>query len=260
MGKKDWLDLEIEESLYELAEEEDEELCRTGKWDYIHLRNPEEMLEKIKREVPEESPEIGKAKRYRPRKLRGRLRLRIVLAAALLLTLLLGLGASGTKAYMLEVLQRSRGDEVSTKAKNADYGMREYDEEKVCQEIQEKLGVIPVRLMYQPKGMVLSAYVVHEENGDVSVQYKCDERTLNVYINKKLTETSIDWQTDGETVDKIKIEFGKTELPVYEYKDSAGQSYFSVSFEFYGTYYYLGGMLEKEEFMKILENISIKNV
>ncbi len=260
MGKKDWLDLEIEESFYELAEEEDEELCRTGKWDQVYLRDPEAMLERIKKETPEESTKTGDTKAHRPRKLRGRLRLRIVLAAALLLTLLLGLGASGTKAYMLEMLHRGRGDEISTKVNNADYEMIGYDEEEVCQEIQKKLGVIPVRLLYRPKGMVLFEYAVYEEDGEAIVQYQCDEKVLIVYINKKLAETSINWQTDGEVVDEINIALRKTELPVYEYKDPAGKSYFNTSFELYGTYYYLGGMLEKEEFMKILENIFIKNV
>ena len=50
------------------------------------------------------------------------------------------------------------------------------------------------------------------------------------------------------------------EVPVYQYRDSNENQYYQVSFEYLNTYYSLSGLMEKEEFRKMLENIWIKNV
>ena len=52
----------------------------------------------------------------------------------------------------------------------------------------------------------------------------------------------------------------RMEIPVYQYEDSEKNQYYQVSFEYLNTYYSISGMLEQDEFEKVLENIIIKNV
>ena len=54
---------------------------------------------------------------------------------------------SGKKVYLPVVSQRKDGDESTTKVNNSDSAVASsYDEEEVCQEIEDQLGVLPVRL------------------------------------------------------------------------------------------------------------------
>ena len=89
---------------------------------------------------------------------RPRIRLRAALAAVLVAILALGVGmvGSGKKVYLPVVSQKENGDGSTTIVDNSEeniYGG--YDEEEVCQEIEDQLGVLPVRFGYCPKDMEL---------------------------------------------------------------------------------------------------------
>ena len=82
-------------------------------------------------------------------------------------------------------MQKERGDEVNTKVENSESGYSEYDEEAVCQEIEEKLGVLPVRFKYRPEGMVLTDYILDESSGEAILEYTVKNRILHVFIYEK---------------------------------------------------------------------------
>ena len=193
---------------------------------------------------------------------RPRIRLRAALAAALVAILALGVGmvGSGKKVYLPVVSQREDGDESTTKVNNSEEGIaREYDEEEVCQEIENQLGVLPVRFGYQPQGMQLQEYWI-QDNQDVILRYACGTKIIYFYISKDYDESSINFKMDGVLKDTIQVEAMSMEVPVYEYEDTSDTTYFQTSFEYLNTYYSISGMLEEEEFIKILENMMVKNV
>lgn len=194
---------------------------------------------------------------------RPRIRLRAALAAALVAILALGVGmvGSGKKVYLPVVSQKENGDESTTIVDNNGeniYGG--FDEEEVCQEIENQLGVLPVRFGYQPQGMVLQEYWIKEELKEAIMRYVCNEKQLHVYISKDYDDSSINVNVDGEIDEVVKMDALRMEVPVYQYRDSNENQYYQVSFEYLNTYYSLSGLMEKEEFRKMLENIWIKNV
>lgn len=194
---------------------------------------------------------------------RPRIRLRAALAAALVAILALGVGmvGSGKKVYLPVVSQREDGDESTTKVNNSDSAVASsYDEEAVCQEIENQLGVLPVRFGYQPQGMVLQEYWIKDKLKEAIMRYVCNEKQLHVYISKDYDDSSINVNVDGEIDEVVKMDALRMEVPVYQYRDSNENQYYQVSFEYLNTYYSLSGLMEKEEFRKILENIWIKNV
>ena len=194
---------------------------------------------------------------------RPRIRLRAALAAALVAILALGVGmvGSGKKVYLPVVSQKEEGDESTTKVNNSEEGIaREYDEEEVCQEIEEQLGVLPVRLGYQPQGMVLQEYWINKAATEAIVKYACGEEKIHIYISKDYDNSSVNYKIDGVVNEVINMSAMRMDVPVYQYEDTKGDIYFQVSFEYLNTYYSIDAMMEKDEFKKLLENLIIKNV
>ena len=192
---------------------------------------------------------------------RPRIRLRAALAAALVAILALGVGmvGSGKKVYLPVVSQREDGDESTTKVNNSEEGIaRSYSEEEVCQEIEDKLGVLPIRFGYQPKDMILQEYWIKKDQ-DAILRYICGSNQMHIYISKDYNESSINFKMDGVLKGTVQIEAMSMEIPIYEYEDSKGNIYMQVSFEYLNTYYSIDAMMEEKEFEKILENMMIKN-
>ena len=205
--------------------------------------------------------ETSTASNYTKTARRPRIRLRAALAAVLVAILALGVGmvGSGKKVYLPVVSQREDGDESTTKVNNSEEGIaRSYSEEEVCQEIEDQLGVLPVRFGYRPKEMTLEKYRITEEK-EVVLKYVCESGTIRVYISKDYNESSIHFKMDGTLKDTVHAEAMSMEIPVYQYEDSKGNVYMQSSFEYLNTYYSIDVMMTQEEFEKILENIWIKN-
>ena len=113
---------------------------------------------------------------------RPRIRLRAALAAALVAILALGVGmvGSGKKVYLPVVSQREDGDESTTKVNNSEEGIeRSYSEEEVCQDIENQLGVLPVRFGYRPKDMILQEFQIQDDQ-DIILRYACGNKKIYV--------------------------------------------------------------------------------
>ncbi len=249
--RDEWLRGKIEEDLEAMAEKRERRLRESAE----ELRDvdiPMERLEDIYRRIEEEERALRK----------NRISKRMVIALAATVVLCIGAGAIGvgSRVYEPEILQSMRGDEVETKVENTDSIYSEYDEEEVCQEIKEKLGVVPVRLSYQPVGMSLSEYLIKEKTNEAIMNYELGEERLFVYISKDYKDSSISWQTDGKKIDTLIMQSYNLEMPVFEYQDSQSETYFKTSFKYLNTYYSISGIMDYEEFKKIMENISLKNV
>ena len=69
----------------------------------------------------------------------------------------------------------ARGDEVTTKINNEEMMTSQYDEEAVCQEIQDELGVLPIQFKYRPNGMELTWYQIDLVTGEAILEYSVNE-------------------------------------------------------------------------------------
>lgn len=249
-----WLQERIEEDLIAMADERERELMEMPELQRIHM--PSDKLADI----------YQRAEKYKgehvAEKKKIRIRYRMVAAVAAVLVLCIGAGviSSGNKVYIPKIFQREVGNDTTMKINNSDAVAREYDEEEVCQEIEEKLGVLPVRLGYQPEGIYLCEYQISDKTNEAIIKYDLEENEFQIYISKDYDDTTISNQTDGEEIDTLMIESCGLEVPVYKYQDSERNTYFEADFVYLNTYYSIGGMIEQEEYIKILENIAIKNV
>ncbi len=248
--KDDWLDQKITEELLAMADEREKELMEMEELQDIDM--PIEKFEDIKRE----------AERRRRKSRRGILRPRTAIIAAVLLALLLGVGVVtvGSREYRPEIREYESGDGSTTRIENSDSVFSEYDEEEVCREIEEKLGVIAPRLIYKPEGMGLSEYWIDTEMGESVIEYEKNGKKLKIYISKDYENTSINFRVDDEKVNSVMVIANNIWVPVFKYTDPDGKDYYQSEFEIFDTYYSLTGMIEEEEFNDILENMTINNV
>lgn len=246
--KDEWLEQKIDEDLDAWAEERMKMLMESEELQDIHM--PEDSLEKLHQKI-----------NARKRRLLGRKRVRMLVAVAAVMAALLGMGlvGSGKKVYEPKVMQNARGDEVSTAVENADHVDQQYDEEAVCQEIQDKLGVLPIWFNYRPTGMKIDSYQISEEIGEAILEYAIGNDYLHVYIFEKNENSTISAQYDGVVLETETIESVGKEVPLYEIDGSSKGAYYEITFDYLNTSYSVSSTMEKEDFEKIIENILIKS-
>ena len=250
LERDEWLRERVNEDLKAMVEKQERQLEMSEQLQEIDI--PMERLEDIYRKIRAEKRTAQSCRVHR--------RMLLILAAALVLCMGGGLISVGSRVYEPEISQRGDKDEPTTKVNNTEAVPSEYDEEEVCQEIQEKLGVIPVKLGYQPAGICLSEYRIEQTANEAIIEYELDENRLHIYICKDHDESSVNHQTDGIKLETLIVQSYNLELSVLEYKDSNLQTYFETSFNYLNTYYSITGMMSLEEFEKIIENVILKNI
>lgn len=246
----EWLEEKIDEDLMAWADAEERRIMEDEELQNVTM--PEEKLEDIHREI---------RRRRRKTSLFGKTRRRMLIAVAAVMVLLLGMGIVGStkKLYIPVIMQKERGDEVNTKVENSESTAIDIDEDEVCQEIQDKLGVLPVKFKYRPEGMELTNYLLDESAGEAILEYTINDKILHITIYKKNDDSSINSQNDGENLDEVLVESCGLTVPVQRVEGSLAESYYVTSFEYLNTYYSISSSVEEEQFQKILENILIKN-
>lgn len=246
----EWLEEKIDEDLMAWADAEERRIMEDEELQNVTM--PEEKLEDIHREI---------RRRRRKTSLFGKTRRRMLIAVAAVMVLLLGMGIVGStkKLYIPVIMQKERGDEVNTKVENSESTAIDIDEDEVCQEIQDKLGVLPVKFKYRPEGMALTDYILDESSGEAILEYTVKNGILHVFLYEKNNDSSINSQKDGETLDEVLMESCGLTVPVQQVEGSPTESYYVTSFEYLNTYYSISSSVEEEQFQKILENILIKN-
>lgn len=246
----EWLEEKIDEDLMAWADAEERRIMEDEELQNVTM--PEEKLEDIHREI---------RRRRRKTSLFGKTRRRMLIAVAAVMVLLLGMGIVGStkKLYIPVIMQKERGDEVNTKVENSESTAIDIDEDEVCQEIQDKLDVLPIWFQYRPEGMTLTNYLLDESAGEVILEYTIGDKILHTTIYKRNDDSSINSQKDGETLDEVLVESCGLTVPVQQVEGSLAESYYVTSFEYLNTYYSISSSVEEEQFQKILENILIKN-
>lgn len=248
-GKDDWLDQKITEELLAMADEREKELMEMEELQGIEM--PIEKFADIKKEALRRRRELR----------RKRLRPRIAVASAAVLVLMLGVGAVGNRVYEPRIIEREQGDETTTKINNTEeVAASEFDEETVCQEIEEKLGVIAPRLGYESQGMELREYWINVGVGEAVIKYEeQNDDELQIYISKDFHESTINFEVDGIEQGTVEVMAVGKEVSVYEYINLDGRNYYKSEFEILDTYYCITGMIDLKEYREILENLIIKN-
>lgn len=193
---------------------------------------------------------------------RSKKKRRLFLALAAVLILVCGsvMTGTGSKSYWKVLWDRVAGDEEVNIINVEDMKSEETgdaDEIQVFNEIRQETGILPVRFGYRPENMDFAqceidnnqnrAVLLYEYNGQI-IQY-------SMYMNNtdsSYGQTEIDYLTDEykiETQENIVVNVQEYDIANYE------KNRYMAEFEYMDAQYRLIGLMEKEEFDKIIKNL-----
>lgn len=262
---------------YENLSEADKEALRLGK--ELQLRREEKAREEFSEELapeslelaagaeerqPESHSEIQTAQGSQTPKVRVRKRRKktiVALAVALIAVLGVGITSFGDGGFVAETVDRILGGRKTTNITaeddNSDITQQEeIAEEKIYQQIKDQFGFDAVRMDYKPTKMKLIDYILDQELLSSTIYYQYKENTFTYIIKPIYQGFSFGYDIEDIIVDEYIKTVQDTEIHVTEYLiEASNQQEFSAEFEYKDVTYILTGIIEKDEFEKILENL-----
>ncbi len=266
-------ELRRQKEAYENLSEADKEALRLGK--ELQLRREEKEREEFSEELIPESldlavgaeetqPDIRNREKSKVRKVcvkKRRKKTLIALAVALVAVLGVGITSFGDKGFVTETVNRMLGGRKSTnitaESDDADVTQQEeITEEKVFQQIKDEFGFDAVRIDYRPQKMYLLDYVLEQDLMTTIIYYQYDNNVFTYTITPAYQDFSFGYDIEDTIVDEYTKTVGGTQIQVTEYLiEESNQQEFSAEFEYKDVVYILTGIIEKDEFEKILENL-----
>ena len=201
-------------------------------------------------------------KRFKKTVHRSRKKRRILLAVAAVLVLICGsvITGTGSKSYLQVLMERISGNEQATVINVEDMDAQEtedLDEVRIFYEIREKTGISPVHFGYMPKKMHLKRYEVNGERARAVLLYDYNGQTVQYTMYRNDADSSYGYTEDDQLVDEYTLITGEDiEVEMKEYMVTNKENHkFIAEFEYQDTRYQLVGLMEKEEFEKIVKSL-----
>ena len=180
------------------------------------------------------------------------------LAAVLILVCGSVMTSVGSKSYWKTLWNDSNGDEQNNgiDVENMEsIESEDIDEIKAYKDIARVMGDSLVRLKYKPEDMVLKKYSIDSEQRRVTLFYQYGEQVIRyaMYTNSK--DSSLGQKTVDNLINEYKVENGEKQIQVKEYEvKNTKEKRYIAEFEYKDVQYQLKGIMEKDEFEKILKN------
>lgn len=260
---------------YENLSEADKEALRLGK--ELQLRREEKAREEFSEELapeslelaagaeerqPESQSEIQTAQGNQTKKVRVRKRRKktiVALAVALIAVLGVGITSFGDGGYVIETVKQWMNGRKNTQIDTEKDDKAIYDQdnsEKVFEEIKQEFGFDAVRFDYKPKKMKMVDYTIEREFLTTIIYYQYGENVFTYTIAPVYQDFSFGYDIEDTVVDEYIKTVQDTDIHVTEYLiEASNQQEFSAEFEYKDITYILTGIIPKDEFEKILENL-----
>ena len=178
---------------------------------------------------------------------------------ALAAVLILVCGSVGSKSYWKMLWNDSNGDEQNNgiDVENMEsIETEDIDEVGVYKEIAKVMGDYLVRIEYKPEDMALKKYSVDQNQRRANLFYQNGKEIIrySMYMNSK--DSSLGQKTVDNLVDEYEVENKGRQIRVEEYEvRKTKEKRYIAEFEYKGVQYQLKGIMEKEEFDKIIKNL-----
>ena len=232
-------DADSEDSAMEGLSEEDQEALRLGR-----------ELQKRRKEKEEEK---SRAKR--------RHHWKRITAAAAVLVLVIGIGTTGVGGpkRIVEMVEGTFGGRDASRvnvSKEETKDTVENKEERIYQEIKDKLDFDPVKIIILPNMMEYEYGEIDEDMQIAQLIYKYGDTNISYSMSASYYEELLGTDLEDDITDKYNFKEGKlkAEITEYELPESKKKRY-SATFEYQGVYYQLIGTIEKADFEEILKKL-----
>lgn len=231
---------------------------------YKGLSEEDQKALELGRQLLNQKAEEAEKNRKKSKKWKARTKRMAAVAAVLVCVFGVSVRSEAGRAYFMKMWNFVSGNELSIKINKTGTGdvirSLSEDEERMNQEIKEKLGVLPVKLMYMPENMSFLTYSINKEMRNCIETYEVNGNNFNIQIFCQNDNDSLIQRFDGELIDKVITNTKQMEIPVYKIVDENNKNMFIAQFEEEEVYYVISSSIDKEEFTKILRNIEIKKI
>lgn len=126
--------------------------------------------------------------------------------------------------------------------------------EKMNTDVEEKLGIKPLKMMYIPENMKFDRWTLDDKSGIVDIYYLYNDAVVYINMYKQNNNSSRSQQFDGSIVDSIDICSERIKTNVWEIQNPDGNSYI-CEFVYDNTHYSIFGSMPKTEFEKMISSI-----
>lgn len=187
----------------------------------------------------------------------------VVLALAAVLVLVFGsaITSVGSKSYWKVLWDRIAGDEKLSYIdveKMESQETEDLDEVQVDKEIRDKMGISTVRIIYKPQGMYLEKYELAVEQKKAILFYNYNGQVIRYMMYMNDEDSSLGQIVTDRLINEYQIETManvSVEIKEYEVTDLELNRYIA-DFEYRDAQYQIMGIMEKEEFEKIIKNLA----
>ena len=180
-------------------------------------------------------------------------------AAVFVIVAAVGITGVGGPDRVMEVLQQVVGSREVTKVNSDDKGVLKSNDEKeeeAYQEIKDKLGIDPVRVIKQLPYMKFVDMQLDIDLRVANIFYSNDGEIIS-YIISCSQEDAV-WGIDIEDIfiEEYSYLLDNIQILIQEYEIAeTGEKKYSANFEYKKVYYQLTGIITREQLEEILNNL-----
>lgn len=223
---------------------------------YAELSEEDIRALELGRKILEQEAHKGIRGTVLKKKKRGRVYIGLV--AALVSALAIGVTSLGGAERVIMMVTQMVGDREVQKINSSEenYVIAKEIEEEAYQEVKEKFGAEPVRIVRVEKAMKFVKIEYEKDIKAIELYYEYKDKVLIYLINASYTDTSLGIDVDDEIIDTIEKDINGCKMEIREFKIvESGARKYSSSFEYNGLEYYIVVEAEEDEFYNILNNL-----
>lgn len=181
------------------------------------------------------------------------------LVAVMVFVLGLGITSVGGPKRVMEVMQQMVGEREVTKI-NSDndkvVSSEGLAEEDAYQEIKEKLGIDPVRLLTNEEELQFVGMEIDEMLQTANLLFDMKGNVVSYIISLSYADGSFGSDIEDQLIDTYPYKTDRFTVEVREYLISeTNETEFSAEFDYQEVHYQLTGIMEKAELEEILKNL-----
>lgn len=167
--------------------------------------------------------------------------------------------SSANREYVMALLNTltAKGLNISIENSNNYVESSSKEESGVFSEIQDKTGITPLKFLYKPDGMKYSSCNIDSNTNNAIIQYlyNKNDTVINLFMYKKSLDASGYQSFDGKYTDSFQITIVSDKIiTISEIENPNGEKEYVTQFEFNYNYYSVSAIMDKKEFVKLLQN------
>ena len=176
-------------------------------------------------------------------------------AAVLACVFFVGVSTEANRTRIVNVINTWIGNEALGRVNNeTDREHVGSEQEKACADIEEQLGIKPVRFMYAVEGLEFGGYEIDLVAKGATMFYSYTDSFLTIIMRKDEDGAARGSIKDGIIQNTFTVQTDIGNIEIAEIEGSIGEKYMA-EFIYNNTYYHIFCELPKEEFENLIASI-----